>query len=146
MMAVWTSMPAIKSRPMELVFEIPISRTKEFWDWIEKGEFRTTRCKGCGALHFPPVADCPECKTSEMEWVGLDGRGEIEAFTHVIVRPASFQHREPYTIAIARLVDGIKVLAWLREAEITDVDVGLKVRLTAGKTLEGDASYWFVPE
>ncbi|MCW4037076.1 MAG: OB-fold domain-containing protein, partial [Candidatus Bathyarchaeota archaeon] len=73
-------------------------------------------------------------------------RGEIEAFTHVIVRPASFQHREPYTIAIARLVDGIKVLAWLREAEITDVDVGLKVRLTAGKTLEGDASYWFVPE
>jgi uncharacterized OB-fold protein len=141
----WTSIPAIKSRPLELVFEIPISRTKKFWDLLKKGEIYTTRCKECKVLHFPPVADCPDCGSSEMEWVKLDGHGEIEAFTHVIARPASFQEREPYTIAISKLVDGVKVLAWLRDAEITEVMVGMKVKLTVGTTPEGETAYWFVP-
>ena len=141
----WTSIPVIKSRSYEAVFEIPISRIKKFWDLIKSGEIHTTQCKSCGTLLFPPVADCPECKSSDMEWVKLDGRGEIEAFTHVIARPASFQHVEPYTIAIGRLVDGIKVLAWLREAEISETEVGMKVRLKVGTTSEDEPVYWFVP-
>ncbi|UCH57024.1 MAG: Zn-ribbon domain-containing OB-fold protein [Candidatus Bathyarchaeota archaeon] len=139
------SWPAIKSRPYTMEFEIPMSKTKKFWDGIEIGEIRTTRCKKCGATHFPPVADCPDCGSSSMEWIKLSGRGEIEAFTHVIARPTSFQNREPYTIVIGRLVDGVKVLAWLREAEITDVEVGVKVKLTVGTTVEGETTYWFVP-
>ena len=75
----WSAMPAVKSRPLNLVFEIPTSKTLEFWQWIEEGEIYTTKCKVCGALHFPPVGDCPECLSSEMEWVKMDGRGEVEA-------------------------------------------------------------------
>jgi uncharacterized OB-fold protein len=141
----WTSIPVIKSRPLELVFEIPISKTKKFWDLLKEGEIYTTQCKGCGVLHFPPVVDCPECRSSEMEWIKLEGRGEIEAFTHVVARPTSFQELEPYTIAISRLLDGVKVLAWLRDAEITEVEIGMKVRLTVGTTPEGEATYWFTP-
>lgn len=141
----WTAMPSIKSRPLNLVFDIPTSRTLKFWEWIKEGEIYTTRCKGCGTLHFPPVGDCPECLSSEMEWVKLDGRGEVETFTHVIARPTSFQQHEPYTIAIGGLKEGISVLAWLRDADITEVEVGMKVRLTVGTTPEGVTTYWFVP-
>ncbi|KON30937.1 hypothetical protein AC482_02535 [miscellaneous Crenarchaeota group-15 archaeon DG-45] len=141
----WSAMPSIRSRTLSLVFEIPTSRTLEFWRRIEEGEFHTTRCRGCGALHFPPVADCPECRSSEMEWVELDGRGVVAAFTHVVARPASFQGHAPYTIAIARLEEGVRVLAWLRDADITRVEVGMRVRLQVGRTPEGEASYWFVP-
>jgi len=91
------------------------------------------------------VADCPDCRSSDMEWVKLEGRWVVEAFTHVVVKPSSFQGMEPYTIAIARLEDGVKVLAWIREAGPTDVEVGMKVRLVVGATPEGEASYWFVP-
>jgi hypothetical protein len=138
-------MPFIKSRPLKLVFEIPTSRTQRFWEGIKDGEIYTTRCKGCGTLHFPPVGDCPECLSSEMEWVKLDGRGEVEAFTHVIARPLSFQHHEPYTIVIGRLIEGVRVLAWLRDVDITEVEVGMRVRLTVGTTPEGETTYWFVP-
>lgn len=141
----WSAMPAVKSRPLNLVFEIPTSKTLEFWQWIEEGEIYTTKCKVCGALHFPPVGDCPECLSSEMEWVKMDGRGEVEAFTHVIARPTSFQHQEPYTIAIGRLKEGVRVLAWLREADVTEIEVGTRVRLTVGTTPEGETTYWFVP-
>ena len=134
--------PSIKSRPMTMVFEIPVSKTQKFWESVEKGDVYATRCVECGALLFPPVADCSECRSSDMEWVKLDGRGEVEAFTHVIARPTSFQKHTPYTIAIVKLVDGINVLAWLMDDE---VEVGSKVRLTAGVTPEGEASYWFEP-
>ncbi|MGD2200971.1 MAG: Zn-ribbon domain-containing OB-fold protein [Candidatus Bathyarchaeota archaeon] len=141
----WKSWPSIKSRPLRLEFEIPIDKTQEFWEYVEAGEFRTTRCRFCDSLHFPPVADCPDCRSSDMEWVALEGKGELVAFTHVIARPTSFQGNAPYTIAISSLEEGIKVLAWLVDTDITDVEVGMKVRLRAGKTTDGDPSYWFTP-
>lgn len=137
--------PSIKSRPITLEFEIPISRTKKFWDHLKKGELYTTKCRICGRLHFPPVADCPSCRSSDMVWVTIEGKGELETFTHVIARPTSFQQRAPYTIAIANLDEGIKILAWLTNTEITEVEVGMKVKLEAGITPEGELSYWFVP-
>ena len=137
--------PAIKSRSYTMEFEIPISKTQKFWDGIKEGVIYATRCRECGELYFPPVADCPKCGSSGMEWVKLDGRGEIEAFTHVIARPTSFQKHAPYTIVIGSLVDGVKVLAWLKDAEITEIEVGMKVRLVVGTTLEDETTYWFVP-
>ena len=142
----WKSWPSIRSKAMKLEFEIPTDRTQKFWDYLEKGEFRTTQCKSCGTITFPPVTDCVDCTDSDLEWVKLDGKGEVVAFTHVIARPASFQERPPYTIAVADLVDGIKVLAWIEGSEMVDVEVGMKVRLIAGKNSDGDPSYWFVQE
>ena len=86
-----------------------------------------------------------ECSDSDIEWVELDGRGKVVAFTHVIARPTSFQERPPYTIVIADLVDGLKILAWIEGSEMTDVEVGMKVQLKAGMTVDGEPSYWFVP-
>ena len=146
MIELWKSWPSIKSKPLNLEFEIPTDKTHKFWDYLEAGEFRTTRCKSCGSLAFPPVGDCVKCTDSDLEWVELDGRGEVVAFTHVIARPTSFQERPPYTIVIADLVDGLKILAWIEGSEMTEVEVGMKVRLEAGKNVDGEPTYWFVPE
>jgi len=141
----WKSWPSIKSKPLNLEFDIPTDKTHKFWEYIEAGEFRTTRCRSCGSLSFPPVADCVKCSESDIEWVELDGRGEVAAFTHVIARPSSFQERPPYTIVIGDLVDGLKVLAWIEGSEMTEVEVGMEVQLKAGMTVDGEPSYWFVP-
>ena len=137
--------PAIKSRSYTMEFEIPISKTQKFWDYVEAEEFRTTRCRSCGAISFPPVGDCVKCSDSDIEWVELDGRGEVVAFTHVIARPSSFAEIPPYTIVIGDLVDGLKILAWIEESEMTEVEVGMKVQLKAGKNVDGEPTYWFVP-
>ncbi len=145
MIELWKSWPSIKSKPLNLEFEIPTDKTHEFWDYLEAGEVRTTRCRSCRSIVFPPVGDCVNCADSDLEWVELDGQGEVVAFTHVIARPASFQERPPYTIVIADLVDGLKVLAWIEGSEMTEVEVGMKVRLEAGKNDDGEPSYRFVP-
>ena len=96
-------------------------------------------------MHFPPVADCGSCGSSEMDWIELDGRGEIVTFTEVFVKPASFSEQKPYIVAIARLKEGVKALAWLTGIKREDVKVGLKVRLIARVISDERVTYEFVP-
>jgi uncharacterized OB-fold protein len=112
---------------------------------LKEGKVYATKCAKCGRLYFPPAANCPECLTSKMDWVELSSKAEIETFTHVVVRPTTFQQSKPYTVAIGKLKEGVKVLAWLTGFKLSQVRVGMKVKLTAKVTPEGNPTYEFVP-
>jgi uncharacterized OB-fold protein len=133
------------NRILHITYNLPISKTSKFWDGLKEGKIYATRCENCGKLHFPPVADCGDCGSSNMKWVELDGEGKIVTFTQVVVKPASFSEEPTYIVAIARLTEGVKVLAWLTGIEREDVRVGLKVRLVVRITSDGRVSYGFVP-
>lgn len=135
--------PTLRSRPLSLTYEIPIGKTKKFWDGIKEGKIYTTKCKKCGKLFFPPVADCSTCLLSDMEWVELSDEAEIETFTYVPVMPATFQQYEPYTIAIGRLKEGVRVLAWLKGVKLDEMKVGMRVKLAPKVTSEGMLTYEF---
>ena len=140
-----TALPTLKSRPLTLTYEIPISKTLKFWNGIKEGKIYTTKCKKCEKPFFPPVADCPTCLSSDLEWVELSNEAEIETFTHVRVLPATFQKYEPYTIAIGKLKEGVRVLAWLKDAKREDVKVGMKVKLLPKVSPEGMLTIEFLP-
>jgi len=137
------AMPSIKSREVKIVQDIPINRTLPFWEALKQGKILATRCKKCGKLYFPPAADCSNCLTSEMEWIELSNEATIETFTHVVVRPTTFQQEKPYTVAIGRLKEGVKVLAWLTGFKLSEVKVGMKAKLVAKLTPDGRPTYEF---
>jgi len=137
------AMPSIKSREVKIVQDIPINRTLPFWEALKQGKILATRCKKCGKLYFPPAADCSNCLTSEMEWIELSNEATIETFTHVVVRPTTFQQEKPYTVAIGRLKEGVKVLAWLTGFKLSEVKVGMKAKLVARLTPDGRPTYEF---
>jgi hypothetical protein len=139
------SMPSIKSRPITIVQEIPISKTLKFWEGLREGKVYATECRKCGKLYFPPSADCPDCICSEMNWVELSSEAEVETFTHIVVRPTTFSQQKPYTVAIGRFKEGIKVLAWLTGFKLSQIKVGMKVKLVAKVTQDGGPTYEFVP-
>jgi len=139
------SMPSIKAREIRIAPEIPVSKTLKFWEGLKQGTVYATKCTKCGKLHFPPTADCPDCMDSGVDWVPLSEEAEIETFTHVVIRPTSFQQYKPYTIAIGRLKEGVKVLAWLTGFKLSEVRVGMKVKLVAKMSPEGNPTYEFVP-
>jgi hypothetical protein len=132
----------LKSRPITFIFEIPTDKLKEFWEGLEKGKVYASKCKKCGHVTFPPAADCSHCFNREMEWVDVQGEGEIETFTHIIIRPASFQNQPTYTVVIAKMDSGVAVLAWLTGAKLGEVKVGAKVRLAPVQSADGP-SYGF---
>lgn len=140
-----TSMPNIKSRPITIVEEIPISKTLKFWEGLKEGKVYATKCTKCGRIYFPPAADCPDCMHSGMEWIELSKEAEIETYTHVVIRPTTFSQYKPYNVAIGKLAEGVKVLAWLTGFKLSQIKVGMKVKLTAKVSQEGEATYEFVP-
>jgi hypothetical protein len=138
-------MPTIKARPMTLAQEIPISKTLRFWNGLKEGKVYATKCLKCGKLYFPPVADCSNCRSSDVEWVELSNEAEIETYTHIVVRPGSFEHFKPYTVAIGKLKEGVRVLAWLTDIKLSEIKIGMKVKLIAKITQDGTPTYEFVP-
>jgi uncharacterized OB-fold protein len=138
--------PALHSRrTLTLKFDIPISKTHEFWDALKKGRFVTTKCKKCGHVSFPPQADCPRCMGNELTWVDLGREATLVTYTRVQIPPASFAGSDPYTIAIGELKDGLKVLAWLEGVEPGRPKPGMQIRLEARTSKEGNPYYVFVP-
>jgi uncharacterized OB-fold protein len=133
------------ARTLHITYRLPISRTSKFWKGLKEGKIYATKCQKCGKLHFPPVADCGDCGSSNLKWTELDGQGEIETFTQIVVKPASFSEESDYIVAIARLKEGVRALAWLVGVERKDVQVGMKVRLVAKVTSDGRVSYEFIP-
>jgi uncharacterized OB-fold protein len=135
----------LKSRPITLIYNIPINNTLTFWEGLKEGKIYTTKCKRCNKAIFPPVADCPHCLSTEMEWFELKGEAEIEAFTHIVVRPLSFQQEKPYTIVIGRMKEGVRVLARLAEVKISDLRMGMKVKLVVRASANNEPTFMFVP-
>jgi len=136
-MALSPPVTRLKSRPITFIFEIPTERLVEFWNGLEKGKVYASKCSKCGRITFPPVADCSRCLTSGFEWVDIQGEGTIETFTHIVIRPPSFQSHPTYTVAVAKMDSGVKVLAWLTGIKLGDAKVGARVKLAATKSEEG---------
>ena len=137
--------PTLHSRrSLTLKFDIPISKTHEFWDALKQGRFVTTKCSKCGNVSFPPQADCPKCMNGEFRWVDLGREATLVTFTHVQVTPASFADSEPYTIAIGELANGLKVLAWLEGVKPEEARPGMKMKVEARTSKEGNPYYVFV--
>jgi hypothetical protein len=80
-----------------------------------------------------------------VEWVELSNEAEIETYTHIVVRPGSFEHFKPYTVAIGKLKEGVRVLAWLTDIKLSEIKIGMKVKLIAKITQDGTPTYEFVP-
>jgi uncharacterized OB-fold protein len=140
-----SSMPSLTSREIKIVQEIPTSKTLVFYEGLKQGRVYATKCNACGQVIFPPSADCSTCHSTQLEWVELSKEAEIETFTHVVIRPTTFMQYKPYTVAIGKLNEGVKVLAWLQGFKLSETKVGMKAKLVAATSQEGNPTYAFVP-
>jgi len=48
-------------------------------------------------------------------------------------------------VAIGKLKEGVRVLAWLAGFKLSQIKVGMKVKLVAKISQEGNPTYEFVP-
>jgi uncharacterized OB-fold protein len=137
--------PTLHSRrTLDLRYNIPISKTHQFWDSLKQGKFITTKCGDCGEVSFPPQGDCPRCMSGNSEWVDLGTDAELVTFTYVQVTPTSFVESGPYHVAIGKLGRGLKVLAWVEGATTEQLKPGTKLRLEARSNGDGSPYYVFV--
>jgi uncharacterized OB-fold protein len=132
-----TEYPSMKSRSLTLSHDIPISKTRVYWDGLKEGKVFAARCKKCGETYYPPQVDCPKCLASEVEWIQLL-EGNLETFTQVYLKPQGFSHYEQnYIVAIAKITGGVKIMGWLEEGDVKNLKVGMQVKITAKTMPDG---------
>jgi len=143
-----TKLPLYVSvRELPLRFQLATAKIQRFFEGLKQGKIYMTKCKKCGQKFFPPQADCPQCLESDMQWIPLNGEGELLTCTMIFVKPSTHMHYENYIVGIAKMKEGVKVLAWLKIDDPKKIKPKMKVRLiTTKREPEGFITYEFIPK
>jgi len=120
-----------------------ISKVNDFITYLEQGKVMGTKCKKCGRVHFPPVADCAECLSSDVDWFEVSGTGKLVSFSKLIYAPVGFEEDLPYSIALLDYGD-YKVFGRIsRDIAEEQLEIGLAMKTEPITLSSGQLSYAF---
>jgi uncharacterized OB-fold protein len=107
----------------------PYTKVSEFANYLRGGYIMGSKCKKCGFKTFPPRADCPECMSSDFEYVEYSGKGVVHTFTTIAAAPTGFEDKVPYTVGLVDLEGGGRMVAWFGDTFKTeDIVIGMEVQ------------------
>jgi uncharacterized OB-fold protein len=109
-----------------------------FWEACARHELYVQRCGACGMLRYPPRGLCPQCLSSETEYVRASGRGTIYTFTVTHQnQSAGFRDELPYVLAYVELEEGPRILTNIVGTPPDEVTIGMPVRVVFEDVDEG---------
>lgn len=109
---------------------IPSRETEPFWDGCAKEQLLLQQCTRCQRYRHPPSPICPDCLSSEHEWVQASGRGTVYTFS--IVRHAfrrAWEPLVPYVLGVIELAEGPRLLSNVVDVAPEEVRIGMEVEL-----------------
>ena len=114
------------------------TKVKRFADDLASGKIMGTVCKKCGLKLYPPRADCPDCYSTEIEWVELKAQGKLATFTMIYVPPEHFTtilqmpfskfRFDPCPIGLLELENGLKIMGWITKVNPKELKVGMSLK------------------
>jgi len=120
-----------------------ITKVNDFISHLDEGKVTGTRCKDCGAMFFPPRADCYKCLTSNMEWFDVSGTGKLVSYSKLEYAPVGFDGDLPYCIALLDYGD-YKVFGRLAgDLPQEEVEVGMDMKTVVNELPNGQVNYVF---
>ena len=117
--------------------ELPFTGAS-FDKFCSEKKLMAARCKKCGKVWLPPRPLCTKCKSSEMEWVELKGRGKLVSFTTIGVGPPTmikegYDRNHPYCAGVVELEEGARITT-----QILGVDVAHPEKIKIGTPVTAD--------
>jgi uncharacterized OB-fold protein len=108
----------------------PYTKVSDFAQHLKDGRLMGSRCKKCGATSFPPRADCAECMSGEFEFFEMSGKATLHTYTTIVAAPTGFEDVVPYTVGVADLPEGGRLLAWIGETiDDEDIEIGMDLQV-----------------
>ena len=104
--------------------------TRPFWDGCREHELRFQKCVECDHVRWPPSMICPECQSTQTEWITGGGKGVVYTFAvyHRAFHPA-FKDDLPYVSAIVELEEGPHLLTNIIGCNPDDVRCDMPVEV-----------------
>ncbi len=119
------------------------TKISQFFKNLKEGRLTTTKCSKCGKILWPPRIICSECLSEDLQWVDLDVKGELYAFTEVrLGAPIGFEEDVPFCVGIVKVGD-LLVTARIDDAKYDDLEIGDRVDLKVVELEDGRVFYRF---
>ena len=102
--------------------------TAPFWKGARRGELVLPRCRTCSTVFFYPRELCPECLSSDLDWVTASGRGRVYSYT-IVHQPAhpTFRGDSPYVYAIIQLDEGVRMVSNIVDCPHDELAINMPV-------------------
>ncbi len=122
------SLPKVELRPRPVID--PLSQA--YWDGVARSELVIEKCRACGHYIHPPFPECTLCRSNDIDFVAVSGRGRIHQ--RVIVESPvvpGFEHEVPYACLTVELDEepGLIVLGNLIGASPYEAVIGRPVEV-----------------
>ena len=136
---------------MSVVTEMSEPHTMEqFYKYCAEEKLMAISCKKCNKIMIPPRPYCPDCSSSEGDWIQLMGTGTVLTYTIIHVAPQQFAVLTPYVVAIVRLTEGPSLPGMVKFVEPRSVKIGMKVQVAYEAATEDGwprwSQYFFKPD
>lgn len=124
----------------------PTADTQPYWDGMMAGRLVLQRCADCGRPRHYPRPVCDHCFSMNAEWFEASGRGSVHSWTetHYAFHPG-FKGDLPYLLLTVDLDEGVRMQCQARGITLSDLKVGLKVKVGFEKAKDDLTLPVFVP-
>lgn len=101
-----------------------------FWKGCKNHELTFQKCTACGHVRWPAAIICPNCHSTDTEWIVAKGRGTVYTFSvyHMVYHPG-FSDEIPYVTAIVELDEGPHLLTNIVDCPPEKVTCGMDVEV-----------------
>jgi uncharacterized OB-fold protein len=103
---------------------------REFWEATRQHILRVQCCRRCGTFQFGPEWICHRCRSGELEWRKVSGRGRIYTWERVW-HPAhpALKGACPYLVVVVELPDAgnVRMVGNLLGDPMEDAVIGAEV-------------------
>ena len=137
-------------RPMASTYKKPLPRVDEeskgFWEACRRHELRVQKCTACGTYRFYPRGVCPQCMSSDVEWVRSSGHGTVYTFTVTYQNQMpGFREELPYVLAYVKLEEGPLMLSNIVDCDLDQATIGRRVQVCFKSAEDGHRIPMFRP-
>ena len=102
----------------------------EFWEAARRHELVVQRCRRCRTFQFGPEWICHACRSFELDWQRVTGRGRIYSWERVWhpVHPA-LSNACPYLVVLVELPDAgnVRMVGNLLGDPLQEIEIGAEV-------------------
>jgi uncharacterized OB-fold protein len=125
---------ALRPRP------VPDDLTQPFWDGVADHKLVIQCCRECQTYVHPPYPECTSCRSSDLTFEPVSGRGVI--FERVIVASpvvVGFEDDVPYACLFVELAEqpGLLVAGNLVDAGPDEAEIGRPVEVVFRPDIDG---------
>lgn len=119
-----------------------------FFDNARRGVLSFPRCGACARFHWYPMPRCPHCRSADVRWQAVSGRGELFSFTSV---KHAFDPKRadslPYTVGLVTFVDApsVQFVTNIADVPAEALTIGMPVEAVFDQVEDGRVMFRPVP-